>query len=452
MTRLPELERQLFEAARALDAKPRRWRRISLLGGGAMLALAATAAGAAQLLLPEGDPVPKAPGAQRASLPSMDPGASRLSSVRARDPEGGLSWGLAITRSADGKTFCAQTGRVQEGRLGVIGRDGTFGDDGRFHPLAIDANQGGVCGGIAPDGDLRLSTDSPPIPASGFTGSFPARPGAAANASQTPTRRWSLRPAASFETCPFAKQAACATSSTDSPAETRSRSSTVTSRFDPIRTRAAPISSFSGRSRGSGLCTSPTGTAHARRLPMFPGNDNVEFAGPPGAGTRLHGAAPRADTGGTLACHGRVAAPSVGPLGAREVRVDSVRLLRRRADSVTILVSIGRLGHAPRVIDDTLCVLSEHKGRAPEISGCGTLEDVLRGRVRTTLPPAGLVPDGARSVQVRVTGGRTIDAPVHDNYYDLERPDGEQYTGIAPPRLIDEHGREFRPTIDQFAG
>ncbi len=172
MTRLPDLERQLFEAARALEGTRRRWWRISLLGGGATLALAATAVGAAELFLPEGDPVPKAPPAQRSGLPEMNPGSSRLITMRAEDPEGGLPWGLAIARSADGQVFCAQVGRVQDGRLGVIGRDGTFDDDGRFHPLSIDANQSGVCGGIAPGGELRLGGDGPPIPASGFTGSF----------------------------------------------------------------------------------------------------------------------------------------------------------------------------------------------------------------------------------------------------------------------------------------
>jgi hypothetical protein len=172
MTRLPDLERQLFEAARALESKRRPWWKLSLLGGGATLALAATAVGAVRLLLPEGDPVPKAPPAQRSGLPEMDPGTSRLITLRAEEPDGGLPWGIAVARSRDGQVFCAQVGRVQGGRLGVIGRDGTFDDDGKFHPLSVDANQGGICGGIPPGGELRMESDGPPIPASGFTGSF----------------------------------------------------------------------------------------------------------------------------------------------------------------------------------------------------------------------------------------------------------------------------------------
>jgi len=172
MTRLPELERELLRAAQVMERRRRPWWRISLLGGGATLALAATAYGTAQLLLPEGDPVPKAPPEQRASLPQMDPGTSRLISLRADDPEGGLPWGVAVSRSKDGRIFCAQVGRVQGGKLGVVGRDGTFGDDGAFHPLSPGANQSGSCGGVPPGNDLQLASDGPPIPASGFTGSF----------------------------------------------------------------------------------------------------------------------------------------------------------------------------------------------------------------------------------------------------------------------------------------
>src|SRR4051794_9017307 len=125
MTRLPELERQLFEAAQALERPRRRWRRIGLLGGGTTLLVAATAAGAMNLVLPDGEPVPQAPTQQRASLPDMDPGTNRLVSLRVADPEGGPPWGFAVARSKDGRTFCLQAGRVQNSQLGVIGRDET---------------------------------------------------------------------------------------------------------------------------------------------------------------------------------------------------------------------------------------------------------------------------------------------------------------------------------------
>jgi hypothetical protein len=141
-----------------------------VLGGGATLVAAATAFGAVRLLLPEGDPVPTAPAEQRVSLPDMDPGTTQVLPLRAPDPEGGLPWGMAITRTQDGRLVCRQVGRVQDGRLGVVGRDGAFDDDGRFHPLAPDSNQSGDCGGVPPDGELRGGADQPPIPASGYTG------------------------------------------------------------------------------------------------------------------------------------------------------------------------------------------------------------------------------------------------------------------------------------------
>jgi hypothetical protein len=166
MTRLPELEQQLFAAALGQQSRRRRWWRISLLGGSATFAIVGVA-GAVSLFLPEGDPVPPA---QHVSVPEMDPGTSRVLSVRAADPAGGLPWGIGVARSQDGHVLCAQVGRVQQERLGVIGRDGTFNNDGKFHPLSIGANQSGVCGGFG--ADFRLATDDPPIPSSGFTGSF----------------------------------------------------------------------------------------------------------------------------------------------------------------------------------------------------------------------------------------------------------------------------------------
>jgi hypothetical protein len=173
MTRLPDLERALRDAATRFDeARPRRWwRTLPALATGSGLLLAAAALGATQLL-PIGEPVSQAPSERNLNVAQLDPGGSQLLTVRQDDPEGGLPWGLAVHRRANGGLFCAQVGRVQGGRLGVIGRDGAFQNDGRFHPLAPDANQGVTCGGLQADGGLVLATEQPPIPASGYTGSF----------------------------------------------------------------------------------------------------------------------------------------------------------------------------------------------------------------------------------------------------------------------------------------
>jgi hypothetical protein len=39
---------------------------------------------------------------------------------------------LSITTHGKG---CLEVGRLDDGRLGVIGQDNAFGNDGRFHPL-----------------------------------------------------------------------------------------------------------------------------------------------------------------------------------------------------------------------------------------------------------------------------------------------------------------------------
>jgi RNA polymerase sigma factor (sigma-70 family) len=64
-------------------------------------------------------------------------GASQLLTLRVPDPEGGLPWGMRIVRTTRGEV-CEQIGRVQGGRLGELGIDGVFHDDGRFHPIPTD--------------------------------------------------------------------------------------------------------------------------------------------------------------------------------------------------------------------------------------------------------------------------------------------------------------------------
>lgn len=66
------------------------------------------------------------------------PGATRLLSLRAPDPAGGLPWGMRVIHTTRG-LVCVQIGRVQNGQLGQLGIDGAFHDDGRFHPLPADA-------------------------------------------------------------------------------------------------------------------------------------------------------------------------------------------------------------------------------------------------------------------------------------------------------------------------
>src|SRR5439155_1637813 len=76
-------------------------------------------------------------------LDRIVPGTTRVLPVRAADPDGGPPWGLRVFRAKSG-AFCVQTGRVVNGKLGVLGQEGAFHNDGRFHELPVVAEG---CGG-----------------------------------------------------------------------------------------------------------------------------------------------------------------------------------------------------------------------------------------------------------------------------------------------------------------
>jgi hypothetical protein len=62
-----------------------------------------------------------------------------------------------------------QIGRVLDGRLGIIGEDGAFGDDGLFHVLPVQPT-GGCTQSAAEDAFVGY------VPASAFTGSGSCTP------------------------------------------------------------------------------------------------------------------------------------------------------------------------------------------------------------------------------------------------------------------------------------
>ena len=62
---------------------------------------------------------------------------TRLLAMRVADPAGGLPWGMRLVHTTRG-LVCVQVGRIDGSRLGVLGQDGAFDDDGRFHPVAPD--------------------------------------------------------------------------------------------------------------------------------------------------------------------------------------------------------------------------------------------------------------------------------------------------------------------------
>lgn len=204
MSRLPDLERALFDAAARLEAPTagvpaasddrrhaRRWRRRStpLLAGLATLLLAGGALAAATGLLKSGDRVPDAPDTARTPVSAMTGFA--LADIRAADPDGGPPWGIGTYDAtprplkpgetlasaarvaqlrAGAQVTCVVVGRIQAERLGVVGRDGVFANDGRFHALTPAAQSSSACSGRGANGSFVSMSSGPPIPASGYTG------------------------------------------------------------------------------------------------------------------------------------------------------------------------------------------------------------------------------------------------------------------------------------------
>jgi hypothetical protein len=64
------------------------------------------------------------------------PGTTHMLPIAAPDPAGGPPWGMRETATSRGGG-CLQIGRVVDGKLGALGQDHAFGDDGRFHELSV---------------------------------------------------------------------------------------------------------------------------------------------------------------------------------------------------------------------------------------------------------------------------------------------------------------------------
>jgi hypothetical protein len=93
--------------------------------------------------------------------------SARLLALSVPDPGGGLPWGLRALATTRG-LGCLQYGRLYGGEIGVLGEDGAFGDDHRFHVLSpLDAVSGeDACGPLDADGHLFLAVQSQAMPAS----------------------------------------------------------------------------------------------------------------------------------------------------------------------------------------------------------------------------------------------------------------------------------------------
>ena len=152
---VPELERELVDAARrgprlaavgsgGRSGRARRWWRSPLLAAALVIVAFGAAALAAQQLLVSGAPValPRGTPLQpRSGLGIPLPSSSAAIALQSSDPAGGPPWGARFIATTRGYG-CLQFGRVVRGELGVIGQDGAFSDDGRFHALPVDYLEG----------------------------------------------------------------------------------------------------------------------------------------------------------------------------------------------------------------------------------------------------------------------------------------------------------------------
>jgi hypothetical protein len=140
---LDRLEQQLIDATRAAaprrERRAARWRAIPASAAAVLVALlvASAVALAVSGTFSTGSSVrpPVRPVAGAGA--GVAERGTRLLAMRVADPAGGLPWGMRIVHTTRG-LLCLQLGRVDGSQLGVLGQNGAFGDDGRFHPVAPD--------------------------------------------------------------------------------------------------------------------------------------------------------------------------------------------------------------------------------------------------------------------------------------------------------------------------
>lgn len=169
MTLLPEVRSQLLAAAeaRSLGSQPRALRALRLRPGlrraplislGVGLVLVACAFGAAliQLGAPAKLPFSLLRNVHEGSG-ALVPGTVRMLPIAAPDPAGGLDWGMRVLSTTRGEG-CIEIGRLLDGKLGALGQDDAFGNDGRFHALPV-STAADINGCALLDGKGRLFTN-----------------------------------------------------------------------------------------------------------------------------------------------------------------------------------------------------------------------------------------------------------------------------------------------------
>jgi hypothetical protein len=90
--------------------------------------------------------------------------------ARAADPAGGRAWGTRIVHSS-GYT-CVQLGRLRGDQLGLLGRDGLAGDNGRFYPMGPSTTYQARCAPNDGAGHAFMTVELGAQPASGVGGGY----------------------------------------------------------------------------------------------------------------------------------------------------------------------------------------------------------------------------------------------------------------------------------------
>ena len=175
----PVLERLDHASAsagpRARRVRMRRPAAIAVVIAGLLL-LAAVALAASGILT--GEPVKSAPWSNVEPTRGIGvPIASgtRLLDMRAADPGGGPDWGLRLVETTRG-LGCLQVGRVVDGRLGVLGQDEAFGNDGRFHELPPAVMEVPNCVALDGAGRTYVAVAARAVPASAMVSACAAKP------------------------------------------------------------------------------------------------------------------------------------------------------------------------------------------------------------------------------------------------------------------------------------
>jgi hypothetical protein len=134
--------------------------------------------------------------AAEAGYGPLSPGSSHLLAISTPDPHGGLPWGMRVFSTKRG-VGCIQVGRLLDGRLGALGQDAAFNDDGRFHEVKVgDAIRFFACSALDANGRIFNNVTIGDEPASAWTGagSSPSRyraatPGTCVPATASPAEK-----------------------------------------------------------------------------------------------------------------------------------------------------------------------------------------------------------------------------------------------------------------------